>query len=127
MILVGIAIGLARRVGVTAFLGAFIVAVGLALAVAARLPGISITYSVGIIATVIVVFTGTKWFPTAWSVQQVANCMLGVYLIHGLILSVISRLTGKGNYLTVVITFLTSLGFVWVARRSLPLSRFVLG
>lgn len=126
-VFIGIAIGLAGRVGRSAAFGGPIVAAGLAVAAMTKSPGLSVTYPVGVAATAIVVLAGRKWLPANWSAQPVADCMLGVYLIHILPLSIVSRVTGEGTYVTVIVTFLISLGAVWAARRVAPMSKLVLG
>jgi hypothetical protein len=102
-------------------------AAGLVAAALENLPGIGTQYALGIGASAIAVLTGDKWFPRSISVQPIADCMLGVYLVHLLALPVGSRLFEHGTIASVAFAFLLSLAAVWLTRRYLPLSRRVLG
>lgn len=126
-VLVGLSVGLAPRMGKAAIAGIALIAAALMVALAAQLPGVSITYPLGIIAAAAALIVGERVFPATWSVQPVANCMLGVYLVHILALSLVSAVLGKANYLTVTAAFLLSLACVAAARRWVPMSKLVLG
>jgi hypothetical protein len=125
--LAGIALGCAGRSGKAGTAGLALVATGLIAAIFEQLPGIGVQYTLGITASAIAVLTGDKWFPRSISVQPIADCMPGVYLVHLLALAVGSKLLGHGTIASVVFAFLLSLGAVWLARRYAPVSRRVLG
>jgi hypothetical protein len=126
-VLAGIALGCAGRAGKAGVAGLALVGAGLVAAVLEQLPGIGLQYTLGIVASAIAVLTGREWFPRSINVQPIADCMLGVYLVHLLALAVGSKLLGHGTSASAVFAFLLSLAAVWLARRHLPLSRKVLG
>ncbi|MFT3976193.1 MAG: acyltransferase [Sphingomonas bacterium] len=125
--LIGIALGLIGRIGKTAWLASATIFCALFVALSANLPGIGIPYATGIILTTIITSLPVKWIPRYWNVQPIADCMMGVYLTHILSLYVWGKFTGNGNYLTVFLAFTFSLLAVWLCRKLVPTSRFVLG
>ncbi|HUD29475.1 MAG TPA: acyltransferase family protein [Novosphingobium sp.] len=123
----GIAIGLTTRAGKLLVPGVALVAIGLVIAIAAGIPGISFTYGLGIPLTTAAVFLGRRWWPANLSVQAVSECMMGVYLVHIILLSIAGAFVTKGSLLQAVIAFSASLGLVFAARRILPATRLILG
>jgi hypothetical protein len=123
----GIAIGLAPRLAHGRAIAAALLLAALAIAAAARLPGVSLTYPVGVIVTAAVAWWGARLWPARWNVQPVAACTMGIYLSHIVWLSFVRHYTGTSNYLTVVVTFAAALASVWAARRFVPATRLVLG
>ncbi len=123
----GIAIGLAPRLAYGRVVAAALLLAALAVAAAAHLPGVSLTYPVGVIVTAVVAWWGARLWPARWNVTPVARCTMGIYLSHIVWLSFVRHYTGSSNYLTVAVTFAAALASVWAARRFVPVSRVVLG
>ncbi|MEG3143340.1 acyltransferase [Sphingomonas sp. RT2P30] len=123
----GIALGLAPRLAYGRAIAAALLLAALAIAAAAHLPGVSLTYPVGVIVTAIVAWWGGRLWPARWNVAPVARCTMGIYLSHIVWLSFVRHYTGSSNYLTVAVTFAAALASVWVARRFVPMTRLVLG
>jgi len=84
-----------------------------------------VAYLVGMGAMVLIMLLGGRFW--RWNVQSVANCTLGVYLIHPIWIIAVTRYLGFGSYLTASVVFAGSLASVWIARRLVPVSRWVLG
>ncbi|CAN5528076.1 hypothetical protein BH10PSE14_BH10PSE14_19490 [soil metagenome] len=126
-VVAGIAIGLAPRIAYGRAIAAALLLVALAFAAAANLPGVSLTYPVGVIVTAAVAWWGARLWPAGWNVQPVAQCTMGIYLSHIVWLSFVRHYTGSSNYLTVTVTFAAALASVWAARRFVPITRLVLG
>ncbi|WP_157132693.1 acyltransferase family protein [Novosphingobium nitrogenifigens] len=125
-VMIGIVLGLTPRVGKAAWLAVVPLAGALVVAIAADLPGVSDTYALGIGLTVLAATSPAAWWPRRWVVQPVAECMMGVYLTHILFLKIFSTISGSGNYLTVILTFVFASLFVWMARTMFPKSKLVL-
>lgn len=126
-VVAGIAIGLAPRLAHGRAIAAALLLVALAFATAANLPGVSLTYPVGVIVTGAVAWWGARLWPAGWTVQPVAQCTMGIYLSHIVWLSFVRHYTGSSNYLTVTVTFAAALASTWAARRFVPVTRWVLG
>ena len=126
-VLVGTAVGLQGRIMTGKVASLSILGLALGVAAAARLPGISIPYLVGLVGAVFVVFLGARFWPARWSVQTVASCTLGIYVSHIFWLGLIGRITGRENHVTVLGAFLVALLTIWLVRRYLPASRLVVG
>jgi len=128
IVLVGIALGLGGKVPRwAAIAGGSSLAISLAIVGAAALPGVSIPYVLGTLVTVPVLWFGPRSIGGAGIIRQISACMLGVYLSHIFLLSVVSRITGHGNYLTAILAFSCALAIVWIAQRIVPMSQFVIG
>jgi surface polysaccharide O-acyltransferase-like enzyme len=126
-VLAGIALGLMGRVRNGRIVSLVVLGAGLVVADLAVVPGIGVPYTLGIVSVAAVAVYGSRMLPPHWSVQSIASCMMGVYLCHALVLKIVSAVTGKGNYLTVLLTFTLATCGVWVARRAFPISKLVLG
>jgi hypothetical protein len=126
-VLVGIALGSMNHV--KNGWKALIVLLGIALlsAVYTQLPGIGIPYAIGIITVAVFALYGSKIVPETWNVRPVAECMMGVYLSHFIVLVIVSAILGRVDYLTVALTFCVTTYFVWVIRRKFPGSKLILG
>lgn len=124
---IGVVLGLSARIGRVAIVSGVVIAVALIVAIAAQLPGIGIPYAVGSVLTAFAVAPFSTRHVMRWSVQPVADCMLGVFLTHILWLKIFSRIGGEGTYLTVTLTFFVALMTVFVARRISRASRLILG
>ena len=61
------------------------------------------------------------------SVEGISQCMMGVYLVHSLALAVVGRITDKTTFMAALLAFALSLAAVWLARRYVPASRYLLG
>lgn len=98
---------------------------GAALGVAAfwNIPGITIPYLLGAFA----VLFALKLPMTRWNVEGISSCMIGVYLVHIAALGVVNRVLEPQTFVTVVVAFFASLAGVWLARRYIPLTRWILG
>lgn len=127
VVFAGIAFGLQGRMAAGRTASLSLLALSVIVVAVAGLPGISIPYAVGLVSSVLVVFWGARVWPAHWSVQTIASCTLGVYLVHMIFLGVFGRVTGKENHLTVLLAFAAALLTTCLARRSFPSSRRVLG
>lgn len=117
--LAAVGIGLALR----APSGKFLVAAVLLVAAMVQTQGISTPYMLGSALLLVAVAAPQM----RWSVQPLAECMYGVYLVHVLALGLFNRITGEGTMATVALAFLASCVGVYAARRFIPQSRVVLG
>jgi len=124
---VGVVFGLQGRMGKVGWIGVAMVFAGLLAAIAARLPGVGIPYATGMVLVFAIGSIPETAIPARWTVQPVANCMMGVYLLHIVVLDIAAKFVASGSYQIVAVTFIVSLLVVWLARRFLPPSRLVLG
>lgn len=97
------------------------------LALTTQRPFLGITYTIGLGGTVLVLIMSNKLADLRWSVQPIADCMMGVYLSHVFWIMVFNRITGRESYLTALCAFGAALLTVWIARRKIPAARRVLG
>lgn len=123
----GAAIGLTARADRLRIPGLALIAAALLIAIYQGVSGVALTYGLGIPLTTAAVFLGKHWWPARWSVQPVADCMMGVYLIHPILLSVAGVLAAHGTLLQAAIAFLLSFALIFTARRLVPRSKLVLG
>lgn len=126
-VLVGIALGSMNRV--QGGWKVLLVLLGSALIVASYdgLRGIGIPYTIGILSVVVSTFYIPRIMPISWNVQMVADCMMGVYLSHFLVLVIVTAITGKLDYITVAVTFCAVTFLVWIIRLKFPSSKLLLG
>lgn len=102
------------------------VVLGVSISLAVPVIGFSAPVALGI-GAVGLLWIVQRFWPPSLSVQPIADCMPGVYLVHIIVLAVAARLVERGSLAQVVIAFALSLAGVWLARRFLPPSRIVLG
>jgi surface polysaccharide O-acyltransferase-like enzyme len=108
--------------------GMAISAIGLVVSALWQVPGISLAYGIGgglVLAAMLMprnILTAVSG-----SIESLSACMLGVYLVHIAALGVFNRITGPSTLLTVVLAFVASLAGVWLTRRFVPVSKWVLG
>lgn len=108
--------------------GMAISAIGLVVCASWQVPGVSVPYGIGgglVVAALVI----PQIFPATASgnIESLSNCMLGVYLVHIAALGVFNRITGPATVFTVVLAFVASLVGVWLTRRFVPVSKWVLG
>lgn len=125
-VLLGTGFGLWGRAGRWRYLGAVVTFATLLVLLALPVPGISIPYWIGLVLCPFAVWLGSR-LPSWISVQPVADCMLGVYLVHILALGITNRLLPEGTMASVIVAFSISFAGVFLARRVFPPSRIVLG
>lgn len=87
---------------------------------------IELSYYAGFFAIVLAMMLSRFW-PRNFSVQPIADCMFGVYLVHIIALGVAARFVERGSFAQVAISFGLSFAGVWLARRFVPMTRAVLG
>jgi hypothetical protein len=126
IVFVGVAMGLAERVRYGRASAIVVLTISLMAAARPFLPGISDTYTIGIVLVVAVAWLGPQVMPSNWNVSALSSCMMGVYLTHIFWLDADLLFFGERNYVSATIIFFVSLGTVWAARRFFPLSRIVL-
>ncbi|MES2699826.1 MAG: acyltransferase family protein [Pseudomonadota bacterium] len=127
-VLLGAAFGAAGRnrgKAATVIAGVIILA-GLAALVVWPAPGVTAAYLIGVAGCTAAVAL-KQWVPERWNVQPVADCMFGVYLIHVLALAAGGLVLPKNGLVLVMAAFAGSLLVVYVARKYLPVTRWVLG
>ena len=88
--------------------------------------GMTVPYGAGLAACSVAIVAGKRLSPR-FSVQPLADCMLGVYLVHVLALAIAGLVFPGVTLGRVVAAFTMSLAGVWLARRFVPQSRLVLG
>lgn len=125
--MVGVVFGLRRKVGGIAWIGVAMVFAALLVALAAHLPGVGIPFATGMVLVLAIGSIPDTTIPAHWTVQPVASCMMGVYLTHMFVLGIVGKFVAVDHYAAVVLTFVTSLLIVWLARRFLPFTRLVVG
>ncbi|MCT2400589.1 acyltransferase [Novosphingobium mangrovi (ex Huang et al. 2023)] len=123
----GTAIGIAPRAGRLAYPCLILIGLGLAILILKPVSGMTLTYCLGLPLTAAAVFFGKRLWPDSLSIQPVADCMLGVYLVHIIILSLSGLILPRGSLLHAAVAFMTSLAIVYAARRLVPATRIVLG
>ena len=124
---IGVVLGVAERLGRAAIIPGLAIAGAVLVALALRLPGVSVPYAVGTGLTAIALSPAARGWSMRHDLRPVSTCMLGVYLAQILWLNVAGHLTAAGGYLAVTLAFALGLGTVYAARRLLPASRLVLG
>jgi hypothetical protein len=123
----GVALGLSNRVGrEEALAGGMAMLLCLLSSQAEIRPGIGLPYLLGA-ALVIAALAVQNVLPAQFNVQSISSCMFGVYLTHMAWLAVFHRVSGRANYETVTLAFVSALATTWVIQRILPSSRLVLG
>jgi hypothetical protein len=127
-VLIGMALGMGNKVSRPAqMLGAATLALSLAVAAASSLPDISISYPIGVAATLIAIVAGRYGVGANWNVRPISACMLGAYLGHMFVLQIVVKATGPANYIAVTVTFLIATAAVWIAQRMLPWTHLIVG
>lgn len=126
-VLFGIALGLYTQAHKALFLGGTALVIALTGVFLTPGPEIQVTYSLGIVATLVVVFLGDRIVPPSLNVQGLASCTLGIYMSHMVWVRVFNQITGRGTWTTAICAAVMSCAIVWVLRRAIPKSRLVLG
>lgn len=126
-VFIGAALGLAPSVRRGSLAALAVIGVCLVGVAFARLPGVSITYPLGVVAVVVTARWGKKVLPKNFDVQSVAACTFGIYLTHMIWVLGFGRILGRGSYLTATTAFVISLATVWLARRFVPVSKIAIG
>jgi hypothetical protein len=123
----GVALGLSNRVRrEEAVAGGMAMLLCLLSSQAGFAPSISLPYLIGG-GLVVVALAIQGVLPARFNVQSVSSCMFGVYLTHMAWLAVFHRVSGRANYETVTLAFLSAVAATWILQRILPSSRLVLG
>ncbi len=122
----GIALGVAISSQRKMVILIVIFAINIAIMAIYPIYGVTLPYVVAIISLMLCNYFG-GYITHNFSVQSIADCMFGVYLVHIFFLSAASRIIGSANYGQVLLAFAASLAAVWSARRLVPASRLVLG
>lgn len=127
-VLFGIALGLGNRISRPwLILAMSALGAGLAVTVAVKLPGVSMTYFLGILLVMIAIVGGNVPFIARIDLRPASSCMLGVYLSHMLWLLFYGKLLGMGSYVTAFLAFLFAWASVWIMQRLTPWSEIALG
>ncbi len=84
-----------------------------------------LAYTIGLVALLVVLAVPPRWTQT-WDVGRVSGCMMGVYLMHPIALTVFGSVLGKGTLLTAVMAFLGCTIASLVLRSAAPMLRPVL-
>ncbi len=126
-IFLGIAVGLATRVrmGVAVIVATVVIMVANALL--HPVEGVSLPYAIGMSAVVIVAWVPLGSRQPSFDVQPVSRCMMGVYLVHPLFLSVTRLIFGPGNYAGSTVAFGLGLATVLLSLWLVPKSAWVFG
>ena len=61
------------------------------------------------------------------NVEELSGCMFGVYLVHIAALGVFNRVTGPDSFVTPVLVFILASLWVWLARKTIPVTLQILG
>lgn len=125
-VLFGVALGLATKNALRATVLVPVLLITLAIVALNPMRGVTVPYILGVTA-LLGCLAGGNHLPKKMSVQSIADCMFGVYLVHIIFLFIAKRAIGSANLLAVAGAFGCSLAAVWVARRFVPASRLVLG
>lgn len=127
-VLIGMALGMGNKVSRQArIVGGAVLALSLAVAASSSLPGLSIPYPIGVVATLLAIVAGRYGVGAGWNVRPISACMLGVYLGHMFVLQMVAKATGPANYITVTVSFLIAAAAVWGAQRMLPWTHLMIG
>lgn len=123
----GIALGTYRNSMKFAWAGLLLIGFALSVCAWYAIPGISITYSTGLLLVVFAMFAPDCFSKYEKAIRTVSQCMFGVYLIHILAIAIVNRFIPCDNYLAVVFIFLVCLIGVFFTRRMFPPTKMVLG
>lgn len=125
--MLGVVLGLRRDNGVRTIVGGLI-AVSLMLVTLTSEPDyFSVTYPVGFALVAMFILLPERMELPEIDIQQVASTTLGVYLSHISFVRIFNAVIGREMVLTAVAAFFTSIAFVFLMRRYIPFSRYVLG
>lgn len=84
-----------------------------------------LAYTVGFAALLVALATPPRW-TRHWDVGLISGCMMGVYLMHPIALTVFGSVFGKGTLVTAIMTFLGCTIASLVLRSAAPMLRPVL-
>lgn len=88
------------------------------------LPGINPTYPIGLAIFMIMSSIKTRWGIGIF--QPIADCSLGIYLTHMIWVGVFNKITGKGNWLSAILSFACSLLLTWLVRKYFPRIKYII-
>ncbi|MGD9811233.1 MAG: acyltransferase family protein [Sphingobium sp.] len=124
-ILLGMALGSAERVRHGRWIVLPVAAVMIPI-LTGDVAGFDPSYPLGFVLVVIAAWLGGRMIPAGVSVEPVSRLMMGVYLVHPLALMAFSPILAVNQIVGVFIAFVASTVSVWLARRIVSVSGWVL-
>lgn len=126
-VLAGLALGLYRDTFRGAWVGIVLLGAALLLCATYQLPGLSVTYAIGLVAVAVALFAVEPFNSHGKGIRAVSQCMFGVYLVHILAIAIVKKVVPVDNYAMALAIFAICLAGVALTRRILPQTKLVLG